>query len=627
MPLRQFEAHRKTRALARLAGYFDRAAHHFHQPSADRQAQASAAVLAGSRAIGLPEMLENLGLGCGRDTNPAVLHGQAQLPALVTGIGDLQAQRNLAVLGKFERIAQQIGHDLPQTQGIATHHQLAVGWQIGLQGQPLAPGRLGKKLQRLGEQRTQVEIGHIQFQLAGLDFGEIENVVDDAQQVPPRTLDRFDKLPLLRGQLGFEQQFGHPQHAIHRGADFVAHRGQKLALRPAASLGSLLGHAQFAGTLVDNLLQIAQMGRQPVIPLADLIDHLVKAVGQLVDFRHLTIRRPNIEMPDRDIGHMRSQILQGLDQAIHQARLQIAGDGQRCDHFDQDQPQITQQLLMEPEQADAQAQPAAGQPFHFSLGQKFHLWPRKTMASQRLRQGLGTMRPLPVEAGKKAAVIAKYLDAQQKRHGSQGRKSAPSRCLIAHPQRRGIALAEKLQALIDLVHMPLDGNPGRSKDNAGRHQHDGGQEHCKIDARQPGLKRNSGLAIHAAPPSHWFPTPRRRPARTAGNRPATADARHRHRPQPYRPAEPAAKPPGPMHFQPGARHRHWLRRCARRAPACAPAHRRQYRPATPVPSRKNARRTNPAPATRALADRACARLQPLRQNHQANEEWASNQKK
>ena len=42
-------------------------------------------------------------------------------------------------------------------------------------------------------------------------------------------------------EIGIHQQLGHPEHAIHRGSNFVTHGGQKFALGLARLLGGLLG--------------------------------------------------------------------------------------------------------------------------------------------------------------------------------------------------------------------------------------------------------------------------------------------------------------------------------------------------------------------------------------------------
>ena len=61
---------------------------------------------------------------------------------------------------------------------------------------------------------------------------------------------------LLRGEVCFQQQLNHADDAVHRRADFVAHVGQKAALRPIGGVGALAGVNQFllVALLLGNLL-------------------------------------------------------------------------------------------------------------------------------------------------------------------------------------------------------------------------------------------------------------------------------------------------------------------------------------------------------------------------------------
>jgi len=88
---------------------------------------------------------------------------------------------------------------------------------------------------------AEVEGDRVEVELAGLDLGEVEDVVDDRQQGLGRRDDRAEVFPLAGRQLGVEGQFGHADDAVHRGADLVAHVGQELALGPGGRLGRLAG--------------------------------------------------------------------------------------------------------------------------------------------------------------------------------------------------------------------------------------------------------------------------------------------------------------------------------------------------------------------------------------------------
>ena len=124
---------------------------------------------------------------------------------------------------------------------------------------------------QLGQQGFHVERDRFQRELAGLDLGEIEDVVDQAEQCFRAALDGFGVVVLLAVEIGVQQQAGHADHTVHRRADFMAHVGEKIALRTAGLLGRVPGLLQlglglfaFADILLD-----ADVGRQVLF----LVEH------------------------------------------------------------------------------------------------------------------------------------------------------------------------------------------------------------------------------------------------------------------------------------------------------------------------------------------------------------------
>jgi hypothetical protein len=60
-------------------------------------------------------------------------------------------------------------------------------------------GPHGQRSQSITQRLSQREVRRVQFQFAGLDLGEVEQVVEDAQQVIGRGLDGAQGLPLVVG--------------------------------------------------------------------------------------------------------------------------------------------------------------------------------------------------------------------------------------------------------------------------------------------------------------------------------------------------------------------------------------------------------------------------------------------
>ena len=86
--------------------------------------------------------------------------------------------------------------------------------------------------------------GH-QRQPAGLDLGQIEDVVDQGQQGFGRAFGLAQVVELHLVQRRALEQFQHAQNAVHRRAHLVAHIGQELALGLAGGFGLLGAQLQF----------------------------------------------------------------------------------------------------------------------------------------------------------------------------------------------------------------------------------------------------------------------------------------------------------------------------------------------------------------------------------------------
>ena len=98
----------------------------------------------------------------------------------------------------------------------------------------------GEQVEGFLDAGVQFEGMAFEFQFAGLDFGEIENVIDDGEHGVGAGAGGFDVFALLVGQVGVEQQRGHADDAVHGRADFVAHVGQEFGLGERGVLEALV---------------------------------------------------------------------------------------------------------------------------------------------------------------------------------------------------------------------------------------------------------------------------------------------------------------------------------------------------------------------------------------------------
>ena len=76
----------------------------------------------------------------------------------------------------------------------------------------------------------QVEIQLLNGEPAGLDFRQIENVIDQSQKRVSRRLDCHQVVPLLVREFGAQGQLSHADDPVHGRAYLMAHVGQKLGL-------------------------------------------------------------------------------------------------------------------------------------------------------------------------------------------------------------------------------------------------------------------------------------------------------------------------------------------------------------------------------------------------------------
>ena len=133
----------------------------------------------------------------------------------------------------------------------------------------------------------------VELHLAGLDLGQVEDVVDEREQVVAGRVDRLGELDLLGVQVAVAVLGQHPrqdQQRVQRRAQLVAHVGQELGLvlRAQGELGGLLLEAR-AGELdlgvldldvAVLLLEHERLVLQLVVGLAQLVRLLLELLRQ-----------------------------------------------------------------------------------------------------------------------------------------------------------------------------------------------------------------------------------------------------------------------------------------------------------------------------------------------------------
>ena len=153
--------------------------------------------------------------------------------------------------GELHGVAEEVEEHLADPAGIALDHLRHVGRGKATELEALLAGRLGDEVERVLEDRADVEVHRLERQLAGLDLREVEDVVDDRQQVLGRAADGVGELALLVAERRVEQQVGHADDAVHRRADLVAHRREEAALGGGRGQGRVARLGEFDGLLLE----------------------------------------------------------------------------------------------------------------------------------------------------------------------------------------------------------------------------------------------------------------------------------------------------------------------------------------------------------------------------------------
>ena len=181
--LGQAEADPEFRTLSRRAVDADLSAHLFDQALGNHQPQTGATRLPRQRIVGLTEGLEQRAYVLVRQTDAGVLNTDAQLHTVFVFVFEHGPGDDGAFAGELDRVAHEVGEDLLEPQRIAHQRQRCVAVDQAHQFQLLGVGGGGEDGQGVLQQVAQVERNMVEHQFAGLDFREVENLVDDPQQV------------------------------------------------------------------------------------------------------------------------------------------------------------------------------------------------------------------------------------------------------------------------------------------------------------------------------------------------------------------------------------------------------------------------------------------------------------
>ena len=229
-------------AFAGRTVHLDLALHQLGELTTDRQPQPGSAEATCDRTISLFERLEYplhlFGGHAGAGVDDGDLHG-VLVPADTNG--------HRTVPGELDRVADQVEQHLAYAHRIDQDDARVLN-HLHVERVAVAACQRLQTAQHVVDQRgDQHRLGR-QLDMARLDAGDVENVVDQRQQVTTRThhtLQRFDRQRVARLLLRLlEQQFAQADDAVQRRAQLVAHVCQECGLGDVRRLGLIAAQAQ-----------------------------------------------------------------------------------------------------------------------------------------------------------------------------------------------------------------------------------------------------------------------------------------------------------------------------------------------------------------------------------------------
>ncbi len=236
------------RALARLAGDGDIAAQHGREMPGDGEAEPGAAVIARGRGVGLGEGLEQPAHLLVAHADAGILDREGEDRAAGSRLRLRHRQRHQSALGEFRGIAEQVDQALLQLHQIDMHGA-DIGRRHDLEIVAVLVHQRRHQHLHFGRELAEIDLLDMQVHAAGLDLGQIENVVDQPEQMLAGGLD-LDEVRLARLVAAIlrvlAQNFAVADDGVERRAQLVAHIGEEGRLGAGGRFGLM---ARFFGFL------------------------------------------------------------------------------------------------------------------------------------------------------------------------------------------------------------------------------------------------------------------------------------------------------------------------------------------------------------------------------------------
>ena len=285
---RDRQVRRERAAAPRGADHVQLAAEALERAPRVRQAEARPADGGLEPVRDLVELLEDAVELVRLDPEPGVLHVEAQPAGPVAVSAGLRDDRepHVTVLRELHRVGEQVAQHAGQQLGVG--RQRPEGRRRDLEAHAVAQQRLGGAAQ-LVEQLAEVHLREGHLLVPRLRAGQVEQLVDEAQERVGAVLEEADLARLLDVERRAGQKRGEPEDRVHRRAQLVADVAQepRLGLAGRGELPPALvqlrverddprvGLLQLRRELTDRLLQLRDPSQRPRAVVVVLHEYLL----------------------------------------------------------------------------------------------------------------------------------------------------------------------------------------------------------------------------------------------------------------------------------------------------------------------------------------------------------------
>ena len=193
------------------------------------------------------------------------------------------------MFGKLERVREQVLENLLQALGVGDQASRQCRMRLNFEGEAavfrFVAERAGHHFQQVGEEH----VFGFHRDRAGLDFGKVEDVADQVQQVGAGALNGAREFDLLRREVAvgvIGELTAEHQNAVERRAQLVRHVGQEFRLVLGSERKFLGFFLESAASLLDFLVLALHFD----VLLGELLGFLRKLLVGLLQFFLLRLK-------------------------------------------------------------------------------------------------------------------------------------------------------------------------------------------------------------------------------------------------------------------------------------------------------------------------------------------------